>query len=184
LEHHLCRRVRRGRRPHEHEQPSRPHPVRLVPHPAPLLDPAPFDIFNDEFHSIDYRLTPATGVGYTAFERGSLSWDVIAAPGYQFTKFSTGDSEGTFVMILGTLFETDITKYIEFDFQYYVALGIPDVNETTHHAETGVSFDVWGPLEFDVDLIFDRLENPRKDDGGDTPEKNDLRLVVGLGLDF
>ena len=86
--------------------------------------------------------------------------------------------------VLGTTFGADITKYLEFDFLYRVNLGIPDVNKTTHHSEAVFSFDIWGPLDFDVSLIFDRLEDPRPDDSGDTPKKNDLQFVAGLGVDF
>jgi hypothetical protein len=45
-------------------------------------------------------------------------------------------------------------------------------------------FDIWGPLDFDVTTIFDRVEDPKPDSSGDTPEKNDFRLVVGLSVDL
>ena len=60
--------------------------------------------------------------------------------------------------VLGTEFDADVTKYIEFNFLYTVNLGIPDIAKTTHHAETVLSFDIWGPLDFDVSLLFDRQE--------------------------
>jgi hypothetical protein len=45
-------------------------------------------------------------------------------------------------------------------------------------------FDVWGPLDFDVTTIYDRVEDPLPDSSGDTPKKDDLRLVVGLSVDL
>jgi len=152
--------------------------------PRLYLTPAWLEFFSDRFQNIDYRLTPATGLGYEIFKRKSITWETFGALGYQYTRFRTNESKGTFVTVLGTTFEADITKYLEFDFLYSVALGIPDVSQTTHHSETALSFDIWGPLDFDVSLIFDRQEDPQPDDDGDTPDKNDLKLIVGLGLDF
>lgn len=63
-------------------------------------------------------------------------------------------------------------------------LGFPHVNLTTHHSEATLSFDVWGPLDFDVTTVFDRVEDPKPDSFGDLPEKNDFRLVVGLSVDL
>lgn len=152
--------------------------------PRFYLIPLRFDFFNDEFQNIDYRLTPAAGAGYEVFKRGSITWDIIGALGYQYSNWTTGGSDGTFVTVLGTVFEAKITKYLEFDFSYYVNIGIPDVKQTTHRAETELSFKVWGPLDFDVSLIYDRLEDPKENADGTSPKKDDLRLVVGLGVDF
>jgi hypothetical protein len=152
--------------------------------PRLYLIPLRFEFFNDEFKNIRYRVTPSAGLGYQLFKRGSITWDVSSTFGYQHTRYETGGNDGSFVMVLGTGFETAITKYLDYDLQYTVNLGIPDVNLTTHHAETGLSFDIWGPLDFDVDLIWDRIEDPVPDADGNTPKKDDLRLIVGLGVDF
>jgi len=153
--------------------------------PRLYLIPMRFDFYNDEFQNIDYRITPAAGLGYEVFQRKSITWDVIAAFGYQYTQFiDPDDTEGTFVTVLGTTFGADITKYLEFDFLYYVNLGIPDVNKTTHHSQATFSFDIWGPLDFDVDFIFDRQEDPPQSPTGGTIKNNDFRMVVGLGVDF
>ena len=39
-------------------------------------------------------------------------------------------------------------------------------------------------LDLDVSFIWDRVGKPQRDNDGDTPEKDDFRLVVGLGVDF
>ena len=56
--------------------------------------------------------------------------------------------------------------------------------ETNHHYRSTLSFDVWGPLDFDVSFIWDRIEDPAKDNDGDQPDSNDFRLTVGIGLEF
>ena len=50
--------------------------------------------------------------------------------------------------------------------------------------ESVVSVEVWGPLDLDVTAIWDRIESPPADSAGVTPQRNDLRMTVGLGLDF
>jgi hypothetical protein len=152
--------------------------------PRLYLIPFWLDFFNDSFQNIDYRLTPAAGVGYELIGRENMSWEVLSALGYQRTGYSSGGSEGTFVIVLGTKFEADITSYLDYDLSYNVNVGIPAVGQSTHHAESTLSFDVWGPLDFDVTVVFDRLERPQSNADGSTPKKNDLRLVVGLGLDL
>jgi hypothetical protein len=59
-----------------------------------------------------------------------------------------------------------------------------DTDKTNHHAESIISFDIWGPLEFEVAAIFDRIEEPVPDSDGEQPKSNDLRLTAGLALDF
>ena len=57
----------------------------------------------------------------------------------------------------------------------------------------GFSFELIGDLDFDISLIWDRVEDPRPypdpNDPTDppqliTPEKDDYRLVFGLGYSF
>jgi len=155
------------------------------------LTPLWFDYYNDRFQNIEYRIIPAAGLGYEVLKRGSLSWNIVGAIGYQRTKFRTvevgaKDVNQTGALILGTTFETDITKYVDFDFSYNVNIGVPDIDETNHHAEAVLSVDLYGPLDLDLSVIFDRNESPEPIGGDDstTPKKNDLRTVVGLGVDF
>jgi len=143
------------------------------------LIPLLFDFYKDRFQDIKVRLTPAAGLGYEVLSRKSITWDVLAGAGYQHTRFTDGDSEGTFVTVLGTGLEADITRYLEFDFLYYLNLGVPDLAKTTHHGESGFDFDIWGPLDFEVNFTFDRQEDPPAG-----VKKDDFRMIVGLGLDF
>jgi putative salt-induced outer membrane protein YdiY len=143
------------------------------------LIPLLFDFYKDRFQDIKYRLTPAAGLGYEVFSLKSITWDVLAGAGYQYTRFTSDDREGTFVTVLGTGFEADITRYLEFDFLYYLNLGVPDLAKTTHHGESGFDFDIWGPLDFEVNFTFDRQEDPPAG-----VKKDDFRMIVGLGVDF
>ena len=50
--------------------------------------------------------------------------------------------------------------------------------------ESVLSFDIWGPLDLKLSLIFDRIDEPVTNADGVRPESNDLRLSAGLGLSF
>lgn len=81
-------------------------------------------------------------------------------------------------------FAAVVSTVLEIDRQHRVQIVATDFDKTNHHFETVLSHDVWGPLEFDVTFILDRIEAPVTDDNGVTPKKNDLRLMVGFSADF
>ena len=56
--------------------------------------------------------------------------------------------------------------------------------QTNHHAESILSFDIWGPLELELTFIFNRVNSPVEGADGETPKSNDYRITVGLGVDF
>ncbi len=70
------------------------------------------------------------------------------------------------------------------DSLYNLQLTVTDFDKTSHHAESVLSFDVWGPLEFELALIFDRVEKPVADGSGKVPLSNDYRLTAGLAVEF
>jgi hypothetical protein len=83
-------------------------------------------------------------------------------------------------------FDSDEFDDVSFDWDnsYKLNLVVTDISETNHHAESVLSFDVWGPLDLKLSLIFDRIEEPVPNSDGVRPESNDLRLTAGLGLSF
>jgi hypothetical protein len=53
-----------------------------------------------------------------------------------------------------------------------------------HHFITGFSVDSFGPLDFDISFVWDRVQQLRADSSGIVPKKDDFRLILGLGFDF
>ncbi len=68
--------------------------------------------------------------------------------------------------------------------EYKIDVGLSDLNDTNHHAVATVSVDMTKVLDLDVTFIWDRVGKPERDADGDTPEKDDFRLLVGVGFDF
>jgi long-subunit fatty acid transport protein len=48
----------------------------------------------------------------------------------------------------------------------------------------GFSFDLTDDLSMDVSMVWDRINEPRRDSDGSLPEQDDYRLIFGLGYDF
>jgi len=160
-----------------------------------FLSAPAFEYFTDEFQNIGSRFTAGLGVGYDVIDRAKLLWTVGGGVAYQYTGFESvapGEEEtandGAIVFTTGL--ELDLPRGIEWDNYYKVQVIVTDIGKTSHHAESILSFDVWGPLELDLTFIFDRVEDPvtifDPDDPANsaTPESNDYRLTAGLGLDF
>jgi putative salt-induced outer membrane protein YdiY len=141
------------------------------------------EYYTDEFQNIDARVTSGLGVGYEILRGSRAIWEVNLGAGHQYNRVSDesgGGKENTqdFAVVAGTSLELDITSDIEFDNSYGVQLVVTDMDKTNHHAESVLSFDLWGPLDFDVSFIWDRTEDPPD------AKPDDFRLLVGLSLDL
>jgi hypothetical protein len=144
-----------------------------------------FEYFTDEFQNIKARYTPGLGVGYEIVDTPRVEWDVTGSVAYQRTIFETGsDAADDAALIFGTDLELEITKDLDWDSSYAVQLVVTDLDKTNHHAESKLSFDVWGPVDFDLTFIWDRIENPETESDGSTPKRDDFRMTVGLAIDF
>ena len=63
--------------------------------------------------------------------------------------------------------------------------GNPNLKNTYHHANGVLSVDVLGDiLDFDVSATWDRTESPQADAEGNVPNRDDLRISFGLGVEF
>ena len=100
------------------------------------------------------------------------------------TELGEEGDDTTISAVGGTMVELDITKDIELTFDYRALVSTENIKDAYHHAEVILSYDLIGNLELDTTLVWDRVESPRPDSNGETPKRNDLRLVLGLSLDF
>ena len=152
-----------------------------------------FEGYRDEFQNIARRLTPSAGVGYHVF-RGKQDVEVEALAGFQATQFDSvtegaDENDSNASLTLGLVSEFELTSKIDFDASYRLAMTFPDLGGTSHNLVTMLSIEliggkVFGDLDLDVGFTFDRIEEPQEDESGTTPEKNDYRLTIGLGLEF
>lgn len=150
---------------------------------------ADFEYMADDFLNIEYRVHYGIALGYHIVDTSSTSWDVNLGPSYQKTKFidvgpDDSDSENSLGVTLGTDFTYEVTSDIDFDVSYNVQIIDEASGGNIHHFQTGLEIDLTNDFDLDLTFYADRTENPKEDSSGNTPDKNDYRLVVSLGYDF
>ena len=143
----------------------------------------------DEFQNIAHQGTLSTGLGYELRDTKRTDWQVYASGGVNYLErvsvepgqpgYTTSPS-----VTIGTDFETDLTSWIEYLFQYRVTFLDEASGDRQHHILTTLSTDLIGDIDFDVSLIWDRTDSPQPAADGTIPEKDDFRLTVGVGFDF
>jgi putative salt-induced outer membrane protein YdiY len=151
---------------------------------APLAE-----AYRDRIQNIDLRSTLGGGVGYDLIDRPKIEWNVLGGAGYQRTDFDTvevgeDDSSDDAALIFRTALELDPISDVDWDTTYQLALVVTDFDQTSQHLESEFSVEVWGPLDLDVDFVWDRIQAPTADSSGDVPESDDFRLTVGFSLEI
>ncbi len=59
-----------------------------------------------------------------------------------------------------------------------------EAGATTYHGLAKLKYEIRKHLNLDISFIWDRISHPQTDASGITPQKDDFRLVTGLGVDF
>ena len=79
----------------------------------------------------------------------------------------------------------DITKDIEWEFEYSSRLGVPDIKTSTHHAASNISIDFYKDIfELIFSIVWDRVDNPKAFEDSTVPKKDDVKIVFGFGIDL
>jgi putative salt-induced outer membrane protein YdiY len=147
------------------------------------------EYYRDRFQNLEHRATVGGGVGYHVLDTSRTEWDVYGGPAYQYTKFTSvlpGESteEHTPAFVAGTVYDTEFTKWMDFDLGYQMTLLNRDSGTYTHHATAGVEIELTQILDLDLSVVWDRTENPRGREDGSVPEQDDFRFIAGVSLDF
>ena len=154
-----------------------------------FLRPVFFEYFKDPFQNIDSRYTLGTGLGYQLIDTARTDWSIFAGPAYQTTRFDAvepGESrdEDTWALSAGTTFETEITSQIDFDYDYTFQFTNPESGEYNHHMIGTFEVELTDALDFELSLVWDRINKPRANADGSVPKQDDYRLIFGVGYDF
>jgi hypothetical protein len=148
-----------------------------------------FEYYKDEFLNVKTRATPGMGIGYEFVRNRWVELDVLVGGAYQYTKFEevqSGEDEDSHdaAAVLNATLNFDLPRGVELDNLYRLNVIVTDTDKTSHHFESVLSADVWGPIDLDVTFIFDRIEKPEPDSDGNEPDSNDIRVLAGLSVDF
>jgi hypothetical protein len=147
------------------------------------------EYFRDPFQNIRYRWTAGSAFGYTIIDTARTEWDLTIGGGFQYLKFVSVEpgqniENSTPLMSFTTLFDTELTSWIDYDLNYSFYLVDKDAGTYTHHFVSSVETDLIGNIDFDISFVWDRIQDPQPASDGTVPEQNDFRLIVGLGWDF
>lgn len=147
------------------------------------------EYFTDRFSNIDSRITVGAGFGYTIIDTSRTNWDVAGGPAYQVTRFISvlpgeNDKETTPALVLSTDYDIELTKNLDFIFNYSTTWGKEESGGYTHHIVTTFESEIIGSFDLDVSFIWDRISNPTVAEDGTVPSQDDYQLTVGIGYDF
>ena len=157
--------------------------------PRFYITPLSLIVYHDKFTNIDIQATPSAGGGYHALKKKKAEIDLELAGGYQYTKYISveegADEEKRRGAVIPTIrIETDPLKDVDFDVLYQAAITVPETEDTIMHGESILSIEVTKIFDLDVALIWDRVQNPQPNEDGTMPKKDDVKLTVGIGIDF
>jgi len=147
------------------------------------------EYFRDPFQNLDYRTTIGFGGGYHIIDTPKTNWDVSGGPGYRTTRYvsvASGDDQKvtTPALVIGTVYDTELTKDIDFNASYNVGIVNEASGTYTHHAIATVEIELTDIFDFDVSFVWDRTQDPQVRSDGTQPDQDDFKLMFTLGVDI
>ena len=147
------------------------------------------EYYRDPFSNIDAKITIGTGGGYTIIDTKRTDWDISGGPAYQATRFvsvQAGENieETTPAIVVGTNYDIELTRKLDFIFNYSTTWGNKASGGYTHHIITTFESEITGSFDFDISFVWDHISNPTAADDGTIPFKDDYRLTLGVSYEF
>jgi hypothetical protein len=145
--------------------------------------------YRDPFANIAQRWTLGMGLGYEIIDTSKITWDVNGGLAYQATTFESveegeNESASTPSLVVGTVYDHELTGWMDYVFDYRFYIVNQDSGTYTHHLLTGFELELTRILDLDISFIWDRTQNPQPEADGVVPKKDDYRLVLFVGFDF
>jgi putative salt-induced outer membrane protein YdiY len=145
--------------------------------------------FRDPFQNIRHQITLETGLGYDVIDTSRTEWEVFAGVGVNSVRRESvaagrsKDSQSP-AFSVGTNYEIELTSWIDYLFSFTATALDEESGTYQHHLVTTLSTDLIGDIDFDVSFVWDRTEDPPPLADGTVPERDDVRLLVGVGYEF
>lgn len=147
------------------------------------------EYYRDLFKNIDMQLSVSSSFGYHFIRTSKTEWDVSGGAGALYKRFDSVeagkniDNTSPFI-IFGTTYETELSSWLDFDFDFNVQIVDKDSGSYIHRMVTTLSTDITNNLDLDITFVWDRIRDPQPASDGSVPEQDDLQLIVGISYDF
>ncbi|MCW8336594.1 DUF481 domain-containing protein [Vibrio paucivorans] len=147
--------------------------------------PIKLTVSSDEFQNIDYQVNASMQIGYFVVTQSDLEWDVSLGPGYQYTRFDTvqeedSQSESSPTVLFSSNLEYEITSDLDFTHTYDMSWASNAAGGVRHINNLGLDLEVIEDLDFSVKFVWDHVSEPKADEAGIAPEKDDYKLNFGV----
>jgi len=154
-----------------------------------FVKPGYFEWFKDPFQNIAHRETVGIGAGYELLDTPKHDWTISGGPAYQQTTFEsveagTPETESTPAFTVGSDVDMELSAWLDFFWQYSFQIVNEVSGKYNHHFVVGFETEVSSLLDFDIKMIWDRIQNPRPAEDTSVPLQDDFRLVVSLVFDW
>jgi hypothetical protein len=146
-----------------------------------------FSSTSGSVQNIDSRHTLGIGLGYQLIDTARTDWSICrSCLPTTLRRGGAGESrdEDTAASALAPASEIEITSQIDLDYDYVFQFSSPESGEYNHHMIGTFEPELTDALDFDLSLVWDRINKPRANADGTVPEQDDYRLIVGIGYDF
>jgi len=87
-------------------------------------------------------------------------------------------------MVVGTEYDTELTKRIDFNARYKFNIVNQESGKYTHHARAALEIELTRSLDLDLSFVWDRIQDPKPKDDGRVPEQDDFYLFFGIGFEL
>jgi putative salt-induced outer membrane protein YdiY len=153
------------------------------------ISPVYAGFYRDPFQNIARRWTVGTGVGYQIVDTSKVEWSADVGIAYQRTDFDdvseADDSSATTpAFAAGTRYDNELTGWMDYFFDYTFFIVNEESGTYTHRLNTGFEFEFFGDFDFDVSIVWDRIQDPRENSDGTIPEQDDFRTIFGVSYSF
>lgn len=153
------------------------------------ITPVYGEYYRDPFQNIASRWTLGVGLGYQIVDTSKVEWTVDAGLAYQQTSFDDvleGDpsTADTPAFIAGTRYDNEITGWMDYFFDYSLQIVNEESGTYNHHLYTGFEFEFFSDFDFDVAIVWDRIQDPRQSSDGSYPQQDDFRTIFGVSYSF
>ena len=128
-------------------------------------------------------------MGYHALKRKKISLDLELGGGFQFTRYSyvdpgENDQKERGVIVPTLRLESEPLRWADLDALYTAQVSGDNAEDTTQHGELILSIELTKVFDLDVSWIWDHVQSPAPNEDGTIPKKDDVKLTLGIGIDF